>query len=124
MRPLETHQRIISWLGAHSLGDSAGFCETLPYYAFTFAICLMCLCALTSSFIFFGQNVTVNLEDSLYALFQIFAYLSAFDLIIVTPFLRRRFRAIFETLSEFHKLSNTFSDFKGMEIVYQNSNAF
>lgn len=73
MRPLKMNRRILAWLGAYSLDETAGTCKKFAYALFTFIIFLVSVCALSSSLIFFARNASVNLEDSLYALFQIFA---------------------------------------------------
>lgn len=108
IRPLAMNRRILAWLGAYSLDETAGTCKKFAYILFTFIIFLVSVCALSSSAIFFGQYVSVSLEDSLYALFQICAYLSMGYVIIITPFLRQKIKMILKTLTEIHKSSKRF----------------
>lgn len=103
MRPLATNQNILAWLGAYSPSETVRLCKKLSYSMFTFAIFLVSLCALTSSTIFFVQYASVNLEDSLYALFQIFAYLSVAYMIIVTFFLGPKITSILKTITKIYK---------------------
>lgn len=99
IKPLETNRRVLIWLCMFLPDETASKREKLTYIVFT--VCGVCtiLSMLAASVTFFVKFVSIDLEESLYALVKISAYLCLTYMMIVVFILRHKISDIFEKLS-------------------------
>lgn len=70
---------------------------------FTSAIILIAFSALIASLVFFLKRVSYDLNESLYALFQIIGMSSVLYMFMVMLFLRHKMHTIFEILADIYE---------------------
>lgn len=105
MKALPTSQKVLTWLCMCSADASTSKMRLMCYAAFTFIVGIMGLFGLLSSLIYMIEHTSADLESSLYASFQLVAYLSMFNMIIVGITNRQRIAAIFTELSKLYTTS-------------------
>lgn len=102
MHPLPTNQRMLTWICVSPLEsrDSKWMKPFCVIFALTtFLAVLSCV---LSSVIFFSSNVSIDVEESLYALFQISAFSGVAYMAIVAFYSRKKINAFLETLTAIH----------------------
>lgn len=102
MRPLPTNQRMLTWICVCPLEsrDSKWMKPFCVIFALTTFLAVSS-CVL-SSVIFFSSNVSKDVEESLYALFQISAFSGVAYMAIVAFYSRKKINAFLETLTAIH----------------------
>lgn len=98
MNPLVMNRRVLTWLCVLPLDEVTTRKEKLTYIALSIGVILTIFSGLIGSVIFFLKFVSTDLEESLYALFQISALFSTANAIVVTAFTRHRIPAMFVNL--------------------------
>lgn len=102
MLPLPTNQRVLTWLCVRPMDADENQWKKLFYIAFTITFLTIDLTGLFSSIAFFLINISIDLEESLYALFQISAFLGLTYMCIVAFLLRYKITAFLGTLSQIY----------------------
>lgn len=105
MRPLVTSQNVLTWLCVFATKSNKKYF----YIAITFLVIILILSGIFTSFTYLWKYISVDLDSSLYALFQVAGYSSAFYSTVVTAYMRHEIVAIFEKLSNIYKTSKTAS---------------
>lgn len=105
MKPLVTNKNVLTWLCILPAQEQTNKRMKLIYIAFTFTLSITCFCGLASSLAFMMEYLSTNLENCLYALFQVAADASAFYMVMVALFLRHKMAALFDNLSEIYNKS-------------------
>lgn len=105
MKPLVTNAKVLTWLCILPAQEQINRRMKLIYIAFTFTLSITCFCGLVSSLAFMMEYLSTNLEDCLYALFQVAADSSALYMVLVALFLRHKMAALFDKLSEIYNES-------------------
>ena len=108
MKPLVTNKLVLMWLCSHPAEKSTVKWKKIAYVAFTaFSLLgLLSLIGLTS--IFCVQSFSTDLEESLYAIFQMTGSSAMFYFSIVAFNSRHKIAALFENLSDIYSASNFF----------------
>lgn len=99
MRPLETTRIFLTLLYLHPADETKGDEKNLSCLAYSGALFVATLSFVVSSTIFFVKFVSVDLEESLYALFQICGFANTAYLITYAYFSHRRIVAILNELT-------------------------
>lgn len=100
-----TSQKMLTWICVYPADETVSKFKRATY-AFAYAFILISnLCVLASSVAFFLKYVSVDLEQSLYAVFQITAYGSMTYLIIVSFLLRSKIPLVFDDLAKIYEAS-------------------
>lgn len=111
MRPLSTNQRMLKWLCVCPLEarDSQWMKPLCIIFSLiTFAAVAGCV---LSSIVFFSTNISTDLEESLYALFQISAFSGVAYMAIVAFIERNKITAFLETLTKIYNTRKRIIDF-------------
>ena len=75
---------------------------------YTFFIFASNLGGLVSSYVYFSKNVSTDLEEALYALLQVVAFVGLFYIITTAILLRRKFTKFLNTLTNICEASEQF----------------
>lgn len=102
MLPLPTNQRVLTWLCIRPMNTDENRWKKLFYIMFSITFVSMDLTGLFSSVAFFLINISTDLEESLYALFQISAFSGLTYMCIVAFLLRNEITAFLGTLSQIY----------------------
>lgn len=105
MKPLETNERVLIWLCAFPIDKSTSKWEKCIYIIFTLCVIMTHLLSLIFSSVFIHQNVSINLEETLFSLFHTFSSASMLYQSIATVFLCHKLAAIFKTLANIYDAS-------------------
>lgn len=105
MTPLVTNKRVLVWLNLCSPDDETVEWKRIGFAFVGFIVLISTLSDMLASVAFMLKYISINLEESLYALFQIFGFGSITYAIIVTFFQRHKIREIFQGLSEIYNES-------------------
>lgn len=102
MKPLKTNQQVLTWLGVCRAADTVSIPKKLIYIFAAFFGFSVVFTSLSASVAFFVKFVQIDLEESLYALFQIASF-SGLSYIILTAFImRNKINGIFNRLSHIY----------------------
>lgn len=107
MKPLAASQQMLTWFCVLPVSKSTIWWRQLLYIIFTGAIFIGHCCSIVSSVAYFIKFISTDLEEALYALFQIVSSASMAYVMIVTPFLRHNIRTLFENLHEIYMESKS-----------------
>lgn len=108
MKPLQTNQRVLTWLCLFPASKNTSNFVKLGYIVLTF-VCITCMTAnLMASVAFFIKSVSTELEKSLFALFQIVGSLSVWYMFITVFPSQHKIHAIFRRLSEIYDESKNY----------------
>lgn len=118
MRPLETSQRVLTWLWLCPAAENVSKQRKFIYVLFTCAINLLSLYILICSAIYSFEFLRIDLEKSLYSLYQIVAALNSIYLMASGLFLRHKISDIFTQLSGIHKTSEKPFDFHSTNTMF------
>lgn len=102
MLPLPTNQRVLTWLCIRPMNTDENRWKKLFYIMFSITFVSIDLTALFSSIAFFFINISIDLEESLYALFQISAFSGLTYMCIVAFLLRNEITVFLGTLSQIY----------------------
>lgn len=103
MKPLVMNQRVLTWLCVFPMHESAAMKEKLTCIVFSIGVILTIFSGLIGSVIFFLKFVSTDLEESLYALFQIAAIFSTSNAIVVAVQMRHRIPTMFKNLTTIYE---------------------
>lgn len=85
--------------------------ERILHIVSTIAIISIELCAFISSLVFFLKNVSIDLEVSLYAMFQMIAIFGLLYMVVPGLIMQRKMAAMFQTLSKIYDESEYLFEF-------------
>lgn len=111
IEPLKTSRQVLIWLSVCPADANTTKKMKLAHLAFSMAWVAITICGFLASFGFFINSVSTNLEESLYALFQVFANLVMQNTIIVTFVMRHKIAEFFQQLSQIYNKSGSNLDF-------------
>lgn len=103
MDPLPTCRRVLTWICVLPAIQFTSKWEKGMHLSFSFVNCLCIVIVTTGSVGYFWKYVQIDLEESLYALYQVAAYIPLINGIIVTFLLRNQITSIFKNLSKIHE---------------------
>lgn len=107
MRPLITSQRMLIWLCLCPGDENISKRDKFHHILFTFTLYVIAIITFACSAAHFSMYLRIDLEKSLYSLFQISAVISVTYTTITVFFLRHKIAAIFMNLSEIYKASES-----------------
>lgn len=99
MRPLKTTHKVLILLSICS-PDENFESRKLFIFMVTFGVLVSNICAVLTDIVFFRASMSIDLENSLYALFQLMASLCVTYLMIVGINLKQQFDGIFAELAQ------------------------
>lgn len=102
MQPLAPSKRALTWFSICSDKNSTKRQKLVQLY-FSIFVSVSVSCGTMASVIFTFQNITTNLEDSLYSMFQISGLSDSVYIFIVAPILRHKISAMFQSLSAIYE---------------------
>lgn len=105
MNPLETNQRVLMWLSGILPNESTSKRQKIAYIAFTTIVISSFVVTIMSGVTFIWQNISDNLEESLYSLTHTTAYSNTLYQSIITILWRHKLAAIFKGLAQIYKES-------------------
>lgn len=105
MKPLETNKKVLTWLSICPLDKNANWNQKLVRIAFSFVFIGNQVVAFAGSLTFFLKYVSVDLEQCLYALFQLAAEVSVMYMLTIAFVQRYKITALFDNLSKIYDAS-------------------
>lgn len=102
MKPLQTNREVLVWLGTCSPFEVSTQNKRLSQIIFALVNILTNALFVLASGSFFMKFAAIDLEESLYAVFQIFAALPVQNTVIAWFFLKQRVKALFMDLSKIY----------------------
>lgn len=102
MKPLLMNQRVLTWLCMLPMDEASTKTEKLGCIAFAIGVTLIIYSGFLASLIFFLKFVSSDLEESLYALFQVVGMFSTANAIVVAILMRHKIPSIFTNLSKIY----------------------
>lgn len=105
MKPLETNQRVLTWLCGVRPNESDKNGKNISHIILTLSIILVHLLAVISSVVFIYRNVSVNLEETLFSLLYNVGNSSALYQSVAIILLKDKLTEIFERLSKVYDKS-------------------
>lgn len=103
MKPLKTSQQIFALLCAHPTEEDNEKLPKICYSIFSATVFTLLLTAVVSSIAYFVKFVSIDLESSLYALFQIVATWPMLNGMSIVFFMKFKMRALFENLQNVYE---------------------
>lgn len=107
MDPLVTNKKMLMWLCILPAQAQTNQNMKLLYIVTSFTLLTSCFLGLIASVAFMVKYLSTNLEDCLYALFQVSGDASALYMILIAFILRRQIAALFDQLSEIYCASKS-----------------
>lgn len=104
MKPLKTNQQVLTWLCICE-NETSTKLEKFAHVSFSVFVSVFLSWGDLSSMMFFIKFAAIDLEESLYALFQVAGLSGMAYLIFVVPFSRRAISATFDSLSKIYDAS-------------------
>lgn len=120
MRPLESLQRVLTWLCACPAEQSASTQKRRAYFAFSLFLFVSALSCGLSGGVFMIKYIKTDLEGCFYCLFEVAGAITMSYLIAFAVLSRHKINAIFEHLATIYdacRLCPVFT--KKNEIIYQ-----
>lgn len=108
MKPLATHQRVLTWLCICPAENHTSKWKKSLYILLVFALFVVEVSAVVSSLVFFLKNVSEDLEESLYALFVIVGDVCLTYGSLVLFYKRHEITAFLEELEQIFAISKNF----------------
>lgn len=105
MKPLKTSQQVMTWLCMCSADESISKMKRIFYAGFTLIVLSLAFLGLLTSIGFLVKYASDDLENALYAIFQVGAYAAMLNSIIVGLINRHRIATIFIELSKLYSAS-------------------
>lgn len=105
MKPLVIDQRVFTWFGVFPLETTPKLSTKLIFSIFVVVISAWSLSSLLSSGTYFFRYMSVDLELSLYALFQLAATLIVANAIIIILLSRWKISSVFRNLEMIYEES-------------------
>lgn len=102
MKPLVTNQKVLTWICICPVDKNATKFEKSARIGITSLIVITLFCGFIASVVFFVKFVSIDLEKSLYTVFQIVGTLLILYSFIVLYLFRNEINAIFEHLTEIY----------------------
>lgn len=103
--PLATCQRVLTWISVYPVANDISIWKKILFKLFPLVIFATDLAGLTASVVFFWRYISTNLEECLYAIFQISGLLGMANSVIVTFILRHKIPLIFNSLANIYETS-------------------
>lgn len=108
MKAFEINRRIFALLNIYSVSENASFSKKCYRFSITGIIIATEFLALIASALFIVEFVDNDLENCLYAFFQVAALFSMIYMWMVAFCLRNKIFEIFSQFQQFYDLSNCF----------------
>lgn len=109
--PLITCQRVLTWISVCPVAKNTSIWKRILFKLFPLVIFITDLAGLIASVVFFYRFISTNLEECLYAVFQIAGLLGMANSIIVTFIRRHKIPLIFKSLADIYKYSKYKHDY-------------
>lgn len=103
--PLKTNRRVLTWLCMCPANEATEKWKKIAYTSLSITAVLLIVCAFFASVAYFGKFASTDLEEALYALFQIIGAVSLLFAITIAYFSRNKIDAIFENLTKIYRKS-------------------
>lgn len=108
MKPLELNQRALTWLFMCSPPKRTLWWKKLLYFTFFCFVFVTNFLVLVAASTFALKSFSINLEEFLYAFFQISALAGIVYVMLAAFLLRHKISTIFEQLSDIYEASKSF----------------
>lgn len=105
MNPLQTNQRVFTWLSVCPVAETASKWERISVIVFAWSVFAANLSAVASSFAFFMKYAAVDLEECLYALMQIALSSNMSYALFMAIISRQNINGIFQKLAKLYHTS-------------------
>lgn len=103
MKPLVTCQRVLTWVSVFPVEKNTTKRKRLLFKILPMLLLISNIIGVISSSLFCWKYIKIDLEGSLYALFQVAGMLGMSNIIIVSFISRKKVPKIFENLSQIYK---------------------
>lgn len=107
MKPLETTKQVFTWLCIYC-ADYNSISERITCILFTFSVFTFNACISIASVVFIVKNISIDLENSLTAVFQIAVFSGLLYVMTAAVLLRYRITALFGGLQTIYDQSKEF----------------
>lgn len=103
MKPLETNQTVLSWIGVLPPDESTSEWKKQASVVFPYLVFVTSLLSFGGSAMFLIRFITVDLEEGLYAVFQVCAVSISLYVLITGIILKRAIQSALQKLSDIYK---------------------
>lgn len=117
MRPLKTSQRILTWLFVCQPGETISDRKKMAMFLSGLVIIIANVGSMSCATVFFINELKIDLEESLYALFQISAVYFVIYMQIMGFFSRQKIGNMFDNLTELYGTCKIFSRLSSMMVI-------
>lgn len=105
MKPLETNQRVLTWLCGYPPNESTGKSKRIAYIVFTVNVIIAMTLFVAAGANFIYRHISISLEESLFSLFHTLGAVSMLYQCVAIVVLRHELAAIFDGLSKIYNES-------------------
>lgn len=105
IKPLATNQRVLTWICVCPVESTTSKNTKLLCIMFTITLYLIILIAFASSFVFFIENISIDMEKSFYALLQLIVFTGQAYVLMSIFISRHKITAFIKTLSDIYETS-------------------
>lgn len=105
MKPLSTTQKMLAWLCICPDGNPSNRWKRLAHICFAVGISTVLVTAIASSIAFALKNFSIDLNRSLFAVQQTFAYLPLVYMCIISVIMRNEIAELFTSLGKIYDAS-------------------
>lgn len=102
MKPLVTAKRMLTWLSVFPIDKNVSITKRLGYMSFTAIILTCLLSAMISSSVFFVKYISIDLQQSLYAVLHLTLVVQALYMYAVIYRMRNKTKLAFEHLTNIY----------------------
>lgn len=108
MKPIEKIRQIFTWLCLHPFDETTPLGQRILYNIFGSSVFISNVYALITSVAFFLKFLSVDMEECLFTLFQIFGYLGVTYATVAIFLQRNSISKIFQQLANIYKERKTY----------------
>lgn len=102
MIPLSINRRVLTWFCLYPSKDETNQGQKPIYIVFSVFIFLVNVCSLTASTVFFYQFMNIDLEESLYSLFQVMGLFGGICILITSYLFRNQIVTVLNGLDDLY----------------------
>lgn len=107
VKPLPTQRKVLTWLCIYYSDKNESKMQKIIKFSCYATFILSFISCITGSLMYYNKFASINLEESLFALYQIVAQSAILYMFLIAFLLKRQITGIFDELSTIYKASKT-----------------
>lgn len=105
IKPLATIHRVLTWICVCQADKNTSKWKKFCFIIITCILFVTIFFSFATSYVFFTNTVSTDLEEALYALLQVFAFAGLAYVVTSAVILRQKFEVFLKSLSEIYQSS-------------------